>query len=347
MLGLASLDTFLKPKILTTLIKDKISVWGERTELLPGWREEVERTWRKRRETSLFRDVVWGWKFFRASRHYDAVLTGFQRSAQIFALMQSLLRRRRVTHVYVDTHLGYTVPTNPLRRRTRRFILVQLLRSASRAVVFSQRQRQLYAKEFTAAADRFVIIPYYPTVFDEQFAVVEGDYVFAGGDFTRDYKTFLEAVRPLPYRIVIAAFHRHYFTGIQIPPNVEILTTSHTGYLRLTAEAGAVVVPLKSGLLRAGGEQTYLNAMALGKAVIVADDIGADEYIENGVSGIVLKPGDPETLRTAIATVMENRVLARTMGQKAKLAASQYSPNRFVTNLLALTEECIDVSGQE
>lgn len=337
-------NTYSMPKILTTLIKDKVSTWGECTELLPGWREEVDRTWRKRKKAPLLSDIVWGWRFFRASHRYDVVLTGFQRCAIVFALMQRLLRRSRVAHIYIDTHLGYTLPADPLRRRIRRFILVQLLRSASRAVVFSERQCELYVQEFAAAADRFVAIPYYSTLFGQKYPVVEGDYIFAGGDYTRDYATFIEAIRPLPYRIVIAAFYRHYFQGIRIPPNVEIVTTTHEGFLRLMAEAGAVVVPLKGGLLRAGGEQTYLNAMALGKAVVVTDDTGADEYIENGVSGMVLKPGNPEALRFAITTLMENPALARTMGQKAKTVALKFSPDRFVARVLALAEECINDS---
>lgn len=331
-------------RILTTLIKDKINEWGEKTEILPGWREEVERTWKRRKKAPFLRNVAWGWKFFLASRRYDAVLTGFQPCGMVFAFLQRLLRQRKVVHIYIDTHLGYALPANPLKRRLRKFILTQFLQPATRAIVFSRRESQLYAQEFSSVADRFVPIPYYPTLFGQEWPAILGRYVFAGGDHTRDYATFIEAVRPLPYRVVIAAFYRHYFEGIDIPPNVEILTTTHEGFLQFMAEAGLVVVPLRSGLLRSGGEQTYLNAMALGKAVVVTDDAGADEYIENGVSGIVLKPGDAQALRTAIRTVMESPSLARNMGQNAKLAAARFSPARFVTSVLALTQRCVDAS---
>lgn len=331
-------------RILTTLIKDKISDWAENTEILPGWREEVERTWRKRKKAPFFRNAAWGWKFFRASRRYDAVLTGFQPCGMVFAFLQRLLRRRKVVHIYIDTHLGYALPANPLKRRLRKFILTQFLQPATRAIVFSRRESQLYAQEFSSVADRFVPIPYYSTLFGQEYPTVSGDYVFAGGDHTRDYASFIEAVRPLPFRIVIAAFYRHYFEGIDIPPNVQILTTTHEGFLRLMAEAGVVVVPLKGGLLRSGGEQTYLNAMSLGKAVIVADDAGADEYIEDGISGIVLKPGETLALRAAICALMGNPAVAHDMGQKAKSAAAQFSPSRFVTRILSLTEECVDAS---
>lgn len=262
----------------------------------------------------------------------------------VFALLQRLLRRRKVVHIYIDTHLGYSLPANPLKRRLRKFILTQFLQPATRAIVFSKRECQLYAQEFGSVADRFVPIPYYPTLFEQEWPAILGGYVFAGGDHTRDYATFIEAIRPLPYRVVIAAFYRHYFEGIEIPPNVEILTTTHEGFLRLMAEAGVVVVPLAGGLLRSGGEQTYLNAMALGKAVVVTDDAGADEYIENGISGIVLKPGDAQALRTAIRTLMENSSLARDMGQNAKSTAAQFPPVRFVNSVLALAQECVDAS---
>ena len=326
-------------RILTTTIKDRCPLWGERTELLPGWREEVDRTWRKRKKVSWLADARWAWRLFRASRRYEVVVTGYEQPAIWFGLMQRVLRRRPAPHVYLYQYSN--LPEDRLGRWFKRRFLGAIMREARAVVVFSRLQIRLYSEAFGVPESTFVWIPYYSTLWGAEYETTEGDYVFSGGDYTRDYASLFEAVRPLPYRTVIAAFYRSYFKGLQIPSNVEILTTTHEGFLELTAGAGVVAVPLRGGLLHPGGEQTYLNAMALGKAVIVTDDVGAGQYIENGVSGVVLKPGDVEGLRQAIVRFMENRSLARNVGEAARAAAARYSPDAFFARLLTVIEECV------
>ncbi|HEV2178544.1 MAG TPA: glycosyltransferase family 4 protein [Terriglobia bacterium] len=330
----------MRPKILTTTIKDKCPLWGEQTEVLPGWREEVSRTWLKRQKAPWLRDLSWAWKLFRASHRYDAVVTGYEQPSVLFGLMQRLARRKRVPHVYL--YLYPNLPSGRIRRWLKKLIFRAIMQEARAVVVFSRVQIRLYSQAFGIPESRFVCIPYYSTLWNAQYETSLGDYIFAGGDYTRDYRSLIEAVAPLPYRLVIAAFYRSYFEGIQIPPNVEILTTTHEGFLKLTAGAGVVVVPLRGGLLHPGGEQTYLNAMALGKAVVITDDVSAGQYIENGVSGVVLRPGDVQGLRREISAFMENRSLAQAVGDAAKVAAGRFSPDQFFAQLLAVIEACVN-----
>lgn len=327
-------------RFLTTTIKDQCRLWAEHTALLPGWRDEVLRTWRRRKNSSLLRDLYWACRLFRNSRKYPAVITGYEQPALLFGLLQRLLRRKKIPHIYL-----YIYP-NPPRSKLlwwfKRHILRAVMKGASAVVVFTRVQTELYAQAFNVPESKFVWIPYYHTLWDATYKAEEGDYIFAGGDYTRDYVSFIEAVRPLPYQVVIAAFYRDYFKGIQLPANVKIVTTTHEDFVRLMAGAAIVVVPLRGGLLHSGGEQTYLNAMALGKAVIVADEIGAEQYIENGISGVVLPPGESEGLRNAIKMLMENRNLARQMGSKAKAAAARFSADQFFTKLLEVAEALVN-----
>lgn len=334
----------LNPRVLTTTIKENVSAWRQQSELLPGWSEEVERTWKRRKAAPFYRDLLWGWRLFRASRRYDVVVTGFERAAIIFTFFQRTRRDGRRPHVLLDSFMNLSGP--PLKRRLKRAFFRQIIGGTSRVVVFSRRQAQLYSEAFFFPEAMFPPIPYYPTVFGASYAATQGDYVFSGGDYTRDYATLIEAFRPLPYRLVIAAFSRDHFQGIDIPRNVKILTAAHEEFMRLIAGAGVVVVPLQGGLLRTGGHQTYLNAMSMGKAVIVADDVGADEYISNGQTGVVLKPGDPSTLRKAIVTLMQDRELASQMGEKAREATGQFSSDRFFSELAQVIEGCVRKVGR-
>jgi glycosyltransferase involved in cell wall biosynthesis len=333
------------PRILTTHPKDNHPLWLQRTELLPGWLEEVART--GERPMGYGSSLVWGWRLFRASRNVDAVVTGFERAWWVFAVLQHLTRRRRVPHIMV--YVSFVLPKRWLLRAVKRvyyrYVLDRLvLRAVSRILVYSRYQIDLFARALGIPRERFVCVPYHTTLYDMPIQVRDGGYIFAGGDYTRDYVSLVEATRGLPYPVVIAARLRHYFDGVEIPPNVRILTASRQEFFDLMAGARLVVLPLKGGLLHSGGQQTYLNAMALGKPVIVADDCGADEYIAHNVTGMVLVPGDRAALRQAITTLMEDHELARAFGDRARAAAQGYSPERFVERVLGLVNECIRAS---
>jgi glycosyltransferase involved in cell wall biosynthesis len=329
-------------RILTTHPKDNHPRWRERTEVLPGWLDEAARSGDA--PMRYGRSLYWGWKLFRASRHFDAVVTGFERPWWVYAALQRF-RRRRVPHVVV--YVSFVLPRHRLRRALKRFyyrwlLYPLVLKQVDRIVVFSRYQTDLYATMLGARKGQFVHVPYHTTLYDTRYVSSEGDYVFAGGDFTRDYASLIEAARGLPYRVMIAARFRHYFEGLDVPRNVEILTTTRQGFIDLMAGARVVVVPLRGGLLHSGGQQTYLNAMLMGKPVIVADDCGADEYVTHDRSGMLLAPGDASSLRVAIRTLMEDRDRARGLGREARLAAQAHSPERFIQSALGVVADCVN-----
>jgi glycosyltransferase involved in cell wall biosynthesis len=309
--------------------------------VLPGWLDEAARSGDA--PMPWGRSLSWGWKLFRASRDADAVVTGFERPWWVFAALQGL-RRRRVPHTLV--YVSFVLPRHPLLRALKRFyyrwlLYPLVLKHVDRIVVYSQRQIGMYATLLGAPREHFAHVPYHATLYDARYLSLEGDYIFAGGDFTRDYPALIEAVRGLPYRVVIAARFRHYFEGVDVPPNVEILTTTKQGFIDLMAGARVVAVPLLGGLLHSGGQQTYLNAMLMGKPVIVGDDCGADEYVTHERSGIVLEPGDVPSLRAAIRTLMEDRERARGLGREARLAAEAHSPERFIEGTLGVVADSV------
>ncbi len=83
------------------------------------------------------------------------------------------------------------------------------------------------------------------------------------------------------------------------------------------ASARVVVVSMQGGLLHLGGQQTYLNAMAMGKAVIVGEDRGAPDYIVDGVSGLIVPPGDVRRLEEALRKVLDDDGFREALGKGA------------------------------
>jgi glycosyltransferase involved in cell wall biosynthesis len=282
-------------------------------------------------------DFYWGWKLFRASRQFDAVFTTSERASRIFALLQ-LTRPRRVPHIQMEFFLEF-----PRSRRLRALKLALFRleqRSVTKIVLFSSAQTERYRKVLGFAADKFVAIPFHTTIHAAGDEVIEpgnGDYIFAGGNTGRDYNTLVKAARKVPARFLIATNDRAQFEKMGgAPPNVDIVTAEPKTFLRLMARSAMVVVPLQKELLRSCGHQTYLNAMAFGKAVVAADNCGADEYIEQGSSGMVVAPGDAVQLADSLNSLMSDPARRERMGHAARARAEQFSAELFFRRVLDL-----------
>jgi glycosyltransferase involved in cell wall biosynthesis len=100
-----------------------------------------------------------------------------------------------------------------------------------------------------------------------------------------------------------------------------------------------VVVPMEGGLLHSGGQQSFLNAMAVGKPVIVTDPDGASSYIEHGVTGLLVPPGDTKQLGEALQYLLEDENRRREMGERALAVAARFSVENAYDNICALADE--------
>jgi len=255
-------------------------------------------------------------------------------------MLLQLTRRRKVPHLVINCF--WNMHDTPLRRALQRLQYRLEVGAVSRFVVWSRCQVKQYSTVYGPPAEKVVFVPFPTSLYGASYAVSDGDYVFAGGDSNRDYPTLIEAAKGLPYRVIIAANRRDHFRGIDIPTNVEILTATHVQYFNLMAGAGVVAVPMRAGLLHSGGHQTYLNAMAMGKPVVVADDCGADDYIDHKVTGMLVQPGDSAGMRDMLSTLLEDRSLARSLGGNAKAAAMVFSPEKFFERVFGLADECVE-----
>lgn len=329
-------------RVLTTTIKPQYPEWGDNTETLPGWKESVDSTWSARAENSAWTDLIWAFRLFRARHDYDAVVTGFERSACLFALLQRIPGVSRKAHVMLDAFP--TLPQNGIRRAVKRAIIRQILLSVARTIAFSDRQRKIWTDMFALSKERFAVVPYWAAVTFDPTDVRQGDYIFAGGDTERDYETLVRAADGLPYPVLISSFNKAQFTGLKVPPNVRVVSTKHDEYVKLMAGSAVVVVPLKKDTQRFAGQQTYLSAMLMGKPVIVADR-GADDYIHNWETGIVVEPGDSLAMSTAISRLMQNRELAERIARDGQRSAASFTPERYFGAVLRVAEEAARTNG--
>ena len=148
----------------------------------------------------------------------------------------------------------------------------------------------------------------------------KGDYVFSCGLENRNYSLLCQAAALLPYPFRVAASGFMSLSGFQeharpdVPPNMILEPRLSFDDLKQTyAHAKFVVVPVND-VPYAAGVTGLLEAMAMGKALIVTASSGIEEYIRPGLSALVVPP-EPAALADAIRTLWKNSARCAEMGR--------------------------------
>jgi glycosyltransferase involved in cell wall biosynthesis len=184
-----------------------------------------------------------------------------------------------------------------------------------RYAVLSTKEVETFPQVWGVDPSRVVFQPFPNTLHEYRGMATRDDgYIFAGGNSVRDFSLLEAALQGtnIPARIATK-----WQPTLNLP-DVEVGPTSHDCYMSLLANAHAVVVPLRQSV-RSAGQQSYLNAMGLGKPVIVTEAPGVRDYVIDGVTGIIVPP-DMKALRAAILHVMDpaNVDFYAEMGRRAR-----------------------------
>jgi glycogen(starch) synthase len=79
-----------------------------------------------------------------------------------------------------------------------------------------------------------------------------------------------------------------------------------------------------------------IEAMQCGLPVVASRVGGIPEAVEDGVTGLLVEPGEPRALATAIDAVLGDRELAARLGANARLRAPDYGVDRVCAEVHAL-----------
>jgi len=82
--------------------------------------------------------------------------------------------------------------------------------------------------------------------------------------------------------------------------------------------------------------RTFLEGMALGKAVIASNEGGPLDVIEDGVDGLLIPPRDPQRLADAVLRLLDQPAFAAALGNRAALKARDYSIERHTEAVCAV-----------
>ncbi len=148
------------------------------------------------------------------------------------------------------------------------------------------------------------------------------------------------AGRPAPVVLATSQVDRH----ARLARNVRAGALSHADYVDELRRARVVVVALAENRWRSAGKQTYLNAMALGKPVVVTDTMGVRDYVEDGVTGLVVAPGDARAMGEAVRWTLDpaNGEAVRAMTKRARDAVRErFTLDRYLARLLEVASATV------
>ncbi|MFQ3633007.1 glycosyltransferase [Roseiflexus sp.] len=249
------------------------------------------------------------WGVLRAATKYEGLLlfTGrgrFKPEVLAVFLLSFLPRRWRPTIVFCGEAWE---PNSEWRAVIDRIIVRFVDRAISCYALLSEDETRLFPLIWGIDPAKVCFVPYmYSLTKEEMQGYVEpGAYVFAGGNSFRDYEPLVEAARMMPEQHFVFAT-RKLKGHPNLPRNVQAGQVPTDEYVRLLRGARVVVVPLRMGTYRASGQQTYLNAMALKKPVIVSDALGVRSYVRHGENGLVVC-ATPESYVEALRWTLDPR----------------------------------------
>jgi glycosyltransferase involved in cell wall biosynthesis len=145
-----------------------------------------------------------------------------------------------------------------------------------------------------------------------------------GNDRHRAHDVLVAAVRQVQQGHPAVRLHLVTRRPVDVAPGVG-RRHPHLGHpaLRALYARAAVVAVATRDNLHVSGITTILEAMALGRPVVATGTPGMADYVEDGVTGLLVPPGDPEALARAVGALLQDRARAEALGAAARRRVHQ------------------------
>ena len=298
------------------------------------------RAWLKRLSKSvrLLGDLDQQFRVLRVASQYDVLYCGCQHDALLIGLLR-FLGLVKVPTVVTMHHM-----VNPLFRSQWMFKL--FFGSITSFVCLHQRVAKELTGTFCISPDRVEVIEwggdadFYAKAAQGEGTPANGQPaagVVAAGRTFRDYGVLIRAVRGSDIPLHIFCTQDVYPTE-PTSPNIAIhaqakLSTLKTllGHYQRAAVVAIPMVDLPDKLI---GLTSLIDAMAMGKPVVMTRNAHIDIDIEKEGIGIWVAPGDEAGWKRALTHLLSHPQEAQAMGQRAlALVQGKYHIDRFSAQL--------------
>jgi glycosyltransferase involved in cell wall biosynthesis len=296
-------------------VSDRFQKWGKVFSYYPAFWQLGVRALRKTRKS-----------------HYDLVVAWEGKNGFPYAFLRSLLGQKNPPLIILAFNIRGVVS---------HFLgLMRFgLRSVSRVVVFTPGEVDEYRRLLALAPEAITYCPhgwydalrwYEPGLARNATAQTEaGNFILASGRSYRDYNTLARAVEGTEVRVKVSG-RPFNLAGLDFSKNMEV--TGWLPYRELQDylyHSRFYVIPLQP-ITHAGGDSSLLLAMSFAKATVATRAPSTETYIEDGVTGLLVKPGDVAAMREAILHLWRNPAEAIRMGQAAR---RRFEENHTINHL--------------
>jgi glycosyltransferase involved in cell wall biosynthesis len=248
------------------------------------------------------------------------------------------IKRVHIPHVLVAHHL-----TSPKKRALQSRI--GWLQRFNRIVVLSEPQAAYLREVARYPEERTVLVP---DSVDTEFwrsqgeSIARAPYILSVGQEQRDYGVLFAAARELSSLSFVVVAGSAWASRSKIhenpPTNVTVRCSLNYTDLRMLYDgASLVAIPLEAGVRYAAGANGLLEAMAMGKPVVLTESSGLSGYLRQGTDGLLVPPANPRALANAIRLILSSSADATRLGFEARRTAeARHSLPQYVATLAGI-----------
>ena len=255
------------------------------------------------------------WQLFRRNRDYVVVLTMEPRTSLAYGVLCAVTgqpSKQILTEVFIDQ----PHPANPF-WRLKTALYRWVARRAIGVLTLSTAELEPVAERFGLSRDRLRFIPLQCTIKEPHEAPTDEGFVVSAGRSLRDHATIVRAAPGIKAPVVILCGTDDEIPAGPLPANLTVKRDApREEYLEVLARSAVVALALKESL-RPTGQVVMLEAMGLGKPVVVTRHPGTVDYIRHGENGFLVEPGDPEGMARTVQLLLDDPKLRRRIGQQA------------------------------
>jgi len=270
----------------------------------------------------------------RISR-YDVIICVGDATAFFLILLKRLFRLN-VRILLIDPAIS---PGYAKRKRLQDFVIPR----ADHVIVYGQVQLDYLEREYRLGARASFMLHRADTRFycppDVSLNRTDGYVYSVGLDVSRDFETLAAAARQCADAGHANCRFRLQTTRPVTNPAPLVIENVPISYAELRARyanATVVVLPLHDSL-HAGGINTLLEAMAMGKAVVVSASKGIADYVIDRQTARVVAPGDVSGMSRAIIELLASPSERKALGENARGFVVRHCDNAVYAARLADT----------
>lgn len=203
------------------------------------------------------------------------------------------------------------------RRAVPRRLSALLFRLFARIIIIRRGDAAMLERRFGVPAERCRFTPWPVVLSSPPDEVGTRDYVYAAGWAHRDWPTLVAALARTGLPAVLAVGHPLHLPDACAQTVRCIDMPSPDEGRQITRGATVVAVPMLDTDLPSG-PLVLLDALAMGKAVVVTDVNGTRDYVSDGETALVVPPRDVDAMAQALVTLHGDAGLRDQLGRAAQ-----------------------------